>query len=51
MLCRVMGQLVVGLKPPNGPLGPLSGNPNLAKKHPQYRQDLKPGCIVTGDFS
>ncbi len=51
MPCRVMGQLVVGLKPPNGPPGPLSGNPDLAKKHPQYPQVFELGCIVTGDFS
>jgi hypothetical protein len=46
-----MGQLVIGLKPPNGPPDPLSGNPNLAKEHPEYPQVGAPGCIVTGDFS
>jgi len=31
-------QFAIGLQPPNGPPGPVSGNPNQAKKHSQYRQ-------------
>ncbi len=46
-----MGQLVIGVKPPNGPPDPLLGNPDLAKKYLEYRQDGALGRIVTGDFS
>jgi hypothetical protein len=45
-----MGKLAARLKPPNGPPGPLSGNPASPLRNvPQYPSNHACGSIVTGD--